>query len=40
MDLFGRVGNLFDRQYVGSVIVNRSTDATTNPRPDGTTVSG
>ncbi|KFC10564.1 putative TonB-dependent receptor [Trabulsiella guamensis ATCC 49490] len=33
MDLFGRVDNLFDRQYVGSVIVNESNGRYYEPSP-------
>lgn len=33
MDLFGRVDNLFDREYVGSVIVNESNGRYYEPAP-------
>lgn len=33
MDVFGRVDNLFDREYVGSVIVNESNDRYYEPAP-------
>ncbi|HBR3943118.1 TPA: TonB-dependent receptor [Klebsiella pneumoniae] len=33
MDLFGRIDNLFDRQYVGSVIVNESNGRYYEPAP-------
>ncbi|MEH8989886.1 TonB-dependent receptor PqqU [Klebsiella quasipneumoniae subsp. quasipneumoniae] len=33
MDLFGRVDNLFDREYVGSVIVNESNGRDYEPAP-------
>ncbi|HBW0866546.1 TPA: TonB-dependent receptor [Klebsiella variicola] len=33
MDLFGRVDNLFDREYVGSVIVNESSGRYYEPAP-------
>ncbi|VFS57294.1 TonB dependent receptor [Kluyvera cryocrescens] len=33
MDLFGRVDNLFDRSYVGSVIVNESNGRYYEPAP-------
>lgn len=33
MDLFGRVDNLFDREYVGSVIVNESNGRYDEPAP-------
>ncbi len=38
MDLFGRIDNLFDREYVGSVIVNESNGRYYEPR-DVTTAS-
>lgn len=34
MDLFGRVDNLFDRNYVGSVIVNESNNRYYEPAPE------
>lgn len=34
MDLFGRVDNLFDREYVGSVIVNESNGRYYEPAPE------
>ncbi len=33
MDLFGRIDNLFDREYVGSVIVNESNGRYYEPAP-------
>ncbi|KUF57669.1 Fe(3+) dicitrate transport protein FecA precursor [Klebsiella pneumoniae] len=33
MDLFGRIDNLFDREYVGSVIVNESRGRSYEPAP-------
>jgi iron complex outermembrane receptor protein len=33
MDVFGRVDNLFDREYVGSVIVNESNNRYYEPAP-------
>ncbi|EOG3600380.1 TonB-dependent receptor PqqU [Klebsiella pneumoniae] len=33
MDLFGRIDNLFDREYVGSVIVNESNGSYYEPAP-------
>ncbi len=39
MDLFGRIDNLFDREYVGSVIVNESNGRYYEPAPDVTTAS-
>lgn len=39
MDLFGRIDNLFDREYVGSVIVNESNGVTTSLPRDVTTAS-
>lgn len=33
MDLFGRIDNLFDREYVGSVIVNKSNGRYYEPAP-------
>jgi iron complex outermembrane receptor protein len=33
LDLFGRVDNLFDRNYIGSVIVNESNDRYYEPAP-------
>ena len=33
LDVFGRVDNLFDRQYVGSVIVNESNGRYYEPAP-------
>ncbi|MDP0516176.1 TonB-dependent receptor PqqU [Klebsiella pneumoniae] len=35
MDLFGRIDNLFDREYVGSVIVNESNGRYYEPAPGG-----
>lgn len=39
MDLFGRIDNLFDREYVGSVIVNESNGRYYEPALDVTTAS-
>ncbi len=39
MDLFGRIDNLFDREYVGSVIVNESNGRYYEPPRDVTTAS-
>lgn len=39
MDLFGRIDNLFDREYVGSVIVNESNGRYYEPARDVTTAS-
>ncbi|MHC0664375.1 TonB-dependent receptor PqqU [Klebsiella pneumoniae] len=36
MDLFGRIDNLFDREYVGSVIVNESNGRYYEPAPGST----
>ncbi|HHU9729232.1 TPA: hypothetical protein ACUKZF_004553, partial [Escherichia coli] len=33
VDLFGRVDNLFDKEYVGSVIVNESNGRYYEPAP-------
>ena len=33
MDLFGRVDNLFDKEYAGSVIVNESNGRYYEPAP-------
>ncbi len=39
MDLFGRIDNLFDREYVGPVIVNESNGRYYEPAPGRTTAS-